>query len=312
MKLIWAVDPYNTDSKSLIKSAFYVDKLAKDLNAKVEPAYILSPNTFYLPTDYFIPPTEKEFLVAAKNKLDTTLEKLDSNNFLPGRVLRDDSYTLRGTCNTFIEYAKDQNASFIICNTHARRGIKRFWLGSFAETLIMYSTLPVVTINPKTQSSLKINNVLFPTDLSDSSKRSLEDFIFYARKFGARLHILHVTQGFRQIAALANEGLSEVGYKFYYEEMKKIKRQSEKRIKLLVNSCKQKGVPTTWQIVETKAGVLDEILKIAQKKKANLIAMATTSGPIESVVTGGIARQVARYAESPVWISHQFTTRRKK
>lgn len=303
--IIWALDPFHGRKQNHAKSAFYVENLGRILRAKVEPVFILSPNIFYFPMDYIVPPEKSEFIVIAQRELDILLKNFTSKIFLPGRVLYDDAFTLRGTIQTFIAYAQDRKALLIFSPTHARKGFPRFWLGSFTETLLMNSPIPVITVNPKTKAGLRFQNVIYPTDLSKLSQKSLNAFLPVARLMNAKVHLLHGLQGDMPTAALASEGLSDVAYNFYSQEMKRIKKVREKKIHSWVKFCKKHGVETTAEIAENQTQILETVLKSAKEKKANLIAMATTSGPVENLMTGGITRQVVRYADVPVWVMHQ-------
>ncbi|OQW46408.1 MAG: hypothetical protein A4S09_05410 [Proteobacteria bacterium SG_bin7] len=303
--VIWALDPFHGRTPEHVRAALYVENLARILRAKVEPVFILSPNVFYLPIDYFVPPEKSEYITIAQRELNSLLQSFGSKRFLPGRVLCDDAFTRRGTIQTFVTYAKGRNAVLIFSPTQGRRGLPRFWLGSFTETLLMYSPIPIITVNPKTKAKLRFQNVIYPTDLSSHSQKTLNAFLPVAKLMNAKIHLLHGLQGSMTNATLAYEGLSDVAFNFYTQEMKRIKKSREKQIGAWAKICKSHGVNTTTEIAEDQTQVLDTVLKVAKRKKANLIAMATTSGPFENLMTGGITRQVVRYADIPVWIMHQ-------
>jgi nucleotide-binding universal stress UspA family protein len=310
--IIWALDPFHGKKQDHVKAALYVENLARNLKAKVEPTFILSPNVFYLPMDYFMPPEKSEFINVAQAELDELLRNFNSKNFLPGRVLYDEAFTLRGTVSTFISYAQDRKALLIFSPTHARKGLPRFWLGSFAETLLMYSPIPVVTVNPRVRGPLRFHTVIYPTDLSEPSQKSLSAFLPVAKLMNAKVHLLHGLQGYTTTAALASEGLSDVAYNYYAKEMKRIRRTREKQIQAWARLCKRHGVPATSEVAEDANEVLQTVLKTAKRKHANMIAMATTSGPLENVMTGGITRQVVRYADVPVWVMHQSSKGKRR
>ena len=40
---------------------------------------------------------------------------------------------------------------------------------------------------------MKVEKILFPTDFSDRAEQALDQSIFFAREYGAELHMLHVT-----------------------------------------------------------------------------------------------------------------------
>lgn len=300
--IIWALDPFKTEKKLLIKSAVYLEKLARDLDAVVKPTYILSPHMVFLPMDYFIPPSELDFVKKAQEKLDETLKQFKSKYFLPGIVLNDNSNSLRGSVDTFIANAKDEKAACIFATTHARKGLPRFWLGSFVETLLMHSPVPVISLNPNTKSTTNITSILFPTDLSIRSVKSLLKILPMAKKLGAKLYVLHIF-GTAQ-ANLASVELSGVTYDYYEGILDGIKRDSQSRLDKLVERCKKSGVTCEGILTSTNKSLTDEILRVAKAKKVKLVAMASISGPIENMLTGGITRQVVRYGDCATWVVH--------
>ncbi len=310
--IIWAFDPFHGNKSDHTRTALYVENLARSLNAKIEPVFILSPNIFYFPMDYLVPPAKEDFIDTAEREMETILSQFQSKYFLAGKVLYEEAFTLRGTVNSFIKYARDRKATLIFSPTQARRGFPRFWLGSFTETLLMYSPVPVITVNPQVKGPLRFHTVIYPTDLSDASKATLISFLPLAKSFNAKIHLLHALQGFGTVSALASEGLSNVAFSYYNKEIKRIRAKREKQLQSWIKLCKRYGVGTTAEILASEKQVLDMVLKSAKKNHANLIAMATTSGPVENVMTGGITRQVVRYSEVPVWVMHQSTNKRMK
>lgn len=300
--IVWAVDPYYTEKSLVVNSALYLKKLARDLNAVVKPIYLLSPHNFSLPTDYFIPPTTEDFAYKAQNDLNEVLKKFKFDNFLPGTVLMDQSTSLRGSVNAFVENARDEKAICIFATTHARKGLPRFWLGSFVETLLMYSPIPVVALNPSTKTNINITSILFPTDFSKPSQKTLQKILPLAKSLDAKLYILHVIRN--DLVAFGMEYYSGVTVDFYSKAMREIKHSAEKRMNTMTEKCKESGVRCEGIIVDTPQSITDAILKVSKSKKIKMVAMAAVSGPIENLILGGVARQVVRYSKCPTWVVH--------
>lgn len=73
-----------------------------------------------------------------------------------------------------LNYAHESNADLIAVSTLSRKGATRFLFGSFAETLVLQSDIPVLILSPKTQFAGPLSEILFPTDLGETSKETLE------------------------------------------------------------------------------------------------------------------------------------------
>jgi nucleotide-binding universal stress UspA family protein len=94
-------------------------------------------------------------------------------------------------------------ADLLVVPTRASKGIKRFFLGSTAERLIQHSPCPIL-VDRKSAAQLSFNNslpvgqalridkILVPVDFSDCSREGLRYAIEFARKFAAKITVLHV------------------------------------------------------------------------------------------------------------------------
>ncbi len=300
--IIWAIDPYNTEKKLLLNSAVYLKKLANDLNANVKPVYTLTPKSFSLPTDVFIPPTTEDFAYKVQNDLNEALRQFKFDNFLPGTVLLDKSTSIRGAVNAFIENAKDEKAICIFATTHARKGLPRFWLGSFVETLLMHSPIPVIALNPATKTNINITSILFPTDFSKESKKTLQKLLPMAKSLDAKIYVMHVIRD--DFLSMGTEYYSAMTANFYSKAMAEIKESTQKRLDAMIAKCKEAKIRCEGLMVMTTQSITDEILKVSKSKKIKMVAMAAVSGPIENIIAGGITRQVVRYSKCPTWVVH--------
>ena len=65
------------------------------------------------------------------------------------RVLALDDMGSSHAASRLMDFARDSEAVAIFVNTHGRRGVSRLLLGSFAETLLRRSSVPVVVIGPR-------------------------------------------------------------------------------------------------------------------------------------------------------------------
>ncbi len=87
-----------------------------------------------------------------------------------------------------------QNAEVIVASTHGRRGFQRLRLGSFVESLMISSKVPVLVVNQNTRVPKTVSTIFFPTDFSGGSRKALQSLIKLATKFKARVIIYHFMQ----------------------------------------------------------------------------------------------------------------------
>ena len=68
---------------------------------------------------------------------------------------------------------KKVKADCLVISTHARTGLERLAMGSFAETVILTSAVPVLVLNPANKVPVSVRKILVPTDLSKKSEKYL-------------------------------------------------------------------------------------------------------------------------------------------
>jgi nucleotide-binding universal stress UspA family protein len=87
----------------------------------------------------------------------------------------------------------------MVLGTHGRTGIGKAMFGSVAEKLFRHARCPVLTIGPNVRSDPErvedLHGILYPTDFSEESRPALAYATSLAQDHGARLYLLHVTNG---------------------------------------------------------------------------------------------------------------------
>lgn len=88
----------------------------------------------------------------------------------------------------------EKHIGLIVMGTHGRTGIRRLWLGSAVEAVCRAATCPVLTVGPSLapRTATRFSRILFPTDLSDDSKRILPYLRLMAEEYESDITVLHV------------------------------------------------------------------------------------------------------------------------
>jgi nucleotide-binding universal stress UspA family protein len=88
----------------------------------------------------------------------------------------------------------DNHIDLVMVGTHGRTGLAKMVLGSVAEEICRVATCPVLTASPATKLAPEdaFKNILFPTNLSEVSKKTLPYIRLLAGKYGSRVTVLHV------------------------------------------------------------------------------------------------------------------------
>ena len=142
---------------------------------------------------------------------------------------------------------------------------------------------------------LRLQRILVPVDFSEPSRRALNYAVDFAQIFGSHLTVFHTSLSIpppRRLAAFARE--LELG------SLKQAQRDLAKLVKEVVSDC-------TSVNTEVVAGIpRNEILRAAERTKADLIVMATQGRRgLERCFLGSTTEHTVRYAPCPVLVVRQ-------
>ncbi|MGE5443231.1 MAG: universal stress protein [Ignavibacteriales bacterium] len=139
------VDTYEKTDSALN----YAIDLARNINASISVLYALS--AYYYETYYV--DVMKNLIKFYSDELARRVKEVklkrgigDGGTF----TLEINTEVIEGISPsvTIVEYASSKNTDLIVMNTHGRKGIKRFILGSITEKVIQESPCPVLALRP--------------------------------------------------------------------------------------------------------------------------------------------------------------------
>ena len=95
-----------------------------------------------------------------------------------------------------LEVAAELDAGLVVLGTHGRRGPSRWLLGSVAEEVVRRAPCPVLTVRQQDEipTLREVRRILVPVDFSDDVEESLAVARDLARRYGARLSLLHLVE----------------------------------------------------------------------------------------------------------------------
>lgn len=121
-------------------------------------------------------------------------EALDSLQTGESRVIRSVTRAVAPS-PAILDYADINDVDAIVMGTHGRRGFRRMMLGSVTEEVIRLGRWPVLSIRKSPhaeEATFNYARILAPVDFSVNSSVGVEAALDLARRFGARLDLLHV------------------------------------------------------------------------------------------------------------------------
>jgi nucleotide-binding universal stress UspA family protein len=142
-------------------------------------------------------------------------------------------------------------------------------------------------------------HILIPTDGSDLSRAAALDGVRLAQALGAR-----VTAFFAAPAAtpMVYKGFLPVGYTTQAHHADMIERTATKYLGVIKQACAKANVPCE-SIHVTEEFPADAIMKIAKKRKCDLIFMASHGRRgISGVLLGSETQKVLTHSKTPVLV----------
>jgi nucleotide-binding universal stress UspA family protein len=301
-RVIWAVDAFEATNQIHYNCAAVLRFFKERFKSQINPVCVLSASQLNLPGEragrwihHYQPAIEKEIQTVLKEvHLDEQVETPE--------ILLQRSTSTTEAVNLLSQFALSRDADLIVVGTHGRSGMERFLLGSFTETLLLRSEVPVLVIGQTLQEFKNIDRIFFPTEFGPHSKFIFRQVVRMAAEMKAKLTLFHYIP--HPIEPVFQSGIYLLGgswipvQAFFGDEVNK----KTKRIGLWTKWANQQGVETD-SLIHSEGGVIsDVILSEAERRKMNCIVMEAQSGPISAALVGSITRQVIRSAACPVWV----------
>jgi nucleotide-binding universal stress UspA family protein len=305
-KLIWAVDPSQSPAEAT-KMVSLMRAWSNFLECKIQPVTIFPKLTLTFPIELDLP-WEGRFEELAVQSVENFLKKYSGADMDFLKPIFIPSVSTRNQATALAQFAEKNEALAIFASTRARKSWNPFRLGSFTETLVAISRVPVFALNPQAKVSLQFSSVLFPTDFSHESKMALQSFLPWAKKQKAKVIF------YNQVEA-PHIFPSEATGAWPAFDMEKLMESAEanrkKKARDWVKWINSEGVKGSFIIQSERETLAEDIIRISKLEKVDLIAMATTSGPIAQSLLGSVARDVLLQAKIPVVIFHRPKLLRK-
>lgn len=289
-RAVWAVDPFAKDA-DLQRSALQTFQLlAHDRNV-VEPVYLLS---VYPNLEHIIPQTEG----MAVEKFRSLVEPVRYVGALSLKIIPSIHATIHAEVQALVKYAKESGADLIIASTRAKAGPYRWLVGSFTETLMLYSDVPLLVVNPACESKSRIDEIVFPTDFSQESRAAFDRACRLALSMDRSVTIFHKIPSSN--ATLFYTDL--VASPIYEVTLRTQLEFAQSQARDWQEHAHSMGVTVRVEIRSAcTQSVADALLDYTENRNC-MIAMAAKSGPISVALLGATTRRVVRGSAAPVWI----------
>jgi len=190
------------------------------------------------------------------------------------------------------EAVRRLSIDLVVMPTHGRTGLKHVFLGSTAERVMQYSSVPVFVVRKRKG---RLNRILVPVDFSSCSLDALNYAIKFADKVAAKIIIIHAVQ-------LGNAYTSD-GYAMYdlSQITKTLRKNAERQMRQFVRAAKFGSVKFDTAIQVGSA--VEEICAFAKEEDVDLIVTPTHGRTgFKHLLIGSIAENIVRHADRPVLV----------
>ncbi|MCB0367004.1 MAG: universal stress protein [Bdellovibrionaceae bacterium] len=301
--VVWAVDPFSKNEESMTKAMAVLKSLSKGGLTPIQPAYVLSPDNFNFTGD-FSGPWLKKFEPKVLAAMDAVISRLGLPGVAKPEILVNKQASMTGDVKKLLGYAHKQKAEVVVMNSHARTGLARFFLGSFAETALMETKTPLILVSPESKKVDGIKKILFPTDLTKGNKRAFKKVIDFCKHHNAQLVIYHKLPDPIEPMIQTGVYMAGGGWVSVQQFIEKESDTREKESRKWVEEAAKAGVDAKFYIEEKPGFITDSINQYIDTHGVDMVAVGSKSGPVASVLVGSVARQLVREAACPVWVVH--------
>ncbi len=244
---------------------------AHHFGATLHVAHIVQPGMFS-----FLPP---EGYIGTPEALTRAIElgRTDSERLLAEILHRTRCQDLKhrtvveagGVADILGALITSEDIDLVVVGTHGRTGLRKIVLGSVAEDVFRHATCPVLTVGPHSWASdpqtVRLKQVLFPTDFSDASARALPFALALATDFGASFTLLHAVERLGGEAA---------------RDRARVVRGLESKMRDMLSAAGP--VPANAEFLVEFGDVAEVIIETAGRRGADLVAFGLK--PPESYV----------------------------
>jgi nucleotide-binding universal stress UspA family protein len=300
LRVVWALDPFEP-SKSVYNAAIQaLSRLRQRLPIEILPIGVLSPAELSFPLEYNVPQVQPY-----RKQAEATVKRVIESSGLSGvaspGVITEGFLSRYESVNALIDTARKKRADLIVLNTHGRKGLRKLVVGSFAETLLLRTPIPVLLVGPHVRMERRFDKILFPTDFGPTSNRAFKKVVEMAGKLRSRLVVYHAVRS--PVTSIRTWGVYVGGVYMPLEDYLSTElRKKERRAQAWVKWAQRRGVRLEVAIETTTKRIPEAILLAATRKQTGFIAMEAQSGRVAAAFLGSSTREVVRAATRPVYV----------
>ena len=297
-EVLFAVDALGESNKTLKKCVRALAPIISSYeDVKVTPVSVV-------PEASFMGSTLPGYKKAMVERVIEICDEVDLDSGRLPVVLTSRSSFTRAHAKKLSQFAQRRSADLVVMGTQARTGASRFFWGSFAETFLISSKVPVLSVNPICRVPRKWKKITFPTTFDRHVKKSFKRVLELAKSSEASIDVVYQAKYPLNPSAEYRKFMGKKAQVSMAAYIRKERQEVTKKFKALEQQAKAKGVKIDFIFGGDVTPISDAILEHVKKSGSDLIALSAMAGPLDVFVLGSISRQIIRRATVPVWVYH--------
>ena len=294
-KVLITIDPTEPELRPTETSLAWFKKWASERDVSIEAVFVSFGDNDRLMTKF---------------GFSDYVNTLNLGKKVDSKILIEKSSSRRKAVNAVIQYSKKANDDLIVVSSHGRSGPGRLVLGSFAESLLATSPVPVLFLCEGTdQPAQHSGKILFPTDFSEPSKRAFDLFLEQLKGYGGEVILYHAVS---PPGAIYDTGVMSMPVYVPESYWLELREWSDRESDQMQKNAISKGFKVRAVIQDGVLNTPMAIEKFAQDEKVDLIGMASLSRGLESAILGSVAKGIFRLRKWPVWVCGPETVFERK
>lgn len=289
MNLVWAFNPFD-DNRKLEQKALAMAKALLGPRDRLEAVYVASPNEIALGTAFDVP-LELRFSEYPKTLVEKAVRKLGSKQ-IRATVLPQRELSLTASARLLAAYLVQSKAEIALVASHARKGVSRLFLGSFAEGLVHAAKTDLLVFHEGSKALRREPGVLlFAHDFTEQGDEGFEKALAHAKRSKSALHVIHVPAP---------------SYGLHFDDQDKrveaYRKEVGRKVRRIEAALKRARVEGTVVVDAKWAPISELILARAKRVRADLLLVLAKSGRLAGFMGGSVTRQLLRSSTAPVLV----------
>ncbi len=302
-KVIISTNALFQPQDKLAKAYETIFNFTEQLSFRSQIASIVSPDLLAWPA-HFDDEWGNEFMRLAKKIADENLQAYEERSTDAPEFILQTVNSRKQSVRAIMDYAKDSDTGAIAVITHLpeeNTEKSHSFPGSFVETLLAESQLPVLVVNSQADPVHQFCRILVPTDFSKAARFDFGTIVQLARSLKSEIVLMHVLTIPESMTVMEGAGLIG-GWPRIESFIESVETEALKNSAEMIAYAKRENVEAEFKLLRNREQLSKVILNQALRSKADLIAMTNQTGPIASLLLGSVTRQILRSSQLPVFV----------